>query len=257
MSTALKFMSFNLRVDNDGDGINAFSLRFHRVLEVLEKEDPDVIGFQEVTESMRDKLRAELKGYTLQGCGRNKKLHGESMLIAYKTDAFELMSLDNVWLSATPRVPGTTYGGDQSPYPRMMTIARLKHNDIATPFRFINTHFDHRGKEARYLAAMQIIQLVSQYSEPFIITGDLNAGPTSAAVELLTTALADRGMVDCTAELGGTFHKFGALENEKQKIDYIFTDGNCIESHLVEDIPVNGQYYSDHHAIVASICVEA
>ena len=37
-ATQLKIMSFNLRVDNTGDGINSFTNRFHRVVEVLDRE---------------------------------------------------------------------------------------------------------------------------------------------------------------------------------------------------------------------------
>ena len=37
------------------------------------------------------------------------------------------------------------------------------------------------------------------------------------------------------------------------KIDYIFTDGRCTEAYTVPDQPVEGQYYSDHNAVVARI----
>ena len=74
MAVQMKFMSFNLRVDNAGDGINSFSNRFHRVVEVLEREKPDLVGFQEVTGGMRATLRDRLPGYTVQGCGREKKI---------------------------------------------------------------------------------------------------------------------------------------------------------------------------------------
>ena len=43
MATTLKIMSLNLRVDNTGDGINSFTNRFHRVVEILEQEKPDLV----------------------------------------------------------------------------------------------------------------------------------------------------------------------------------------------------------------------
>ena len=250
----LKFMSFNLRVDNAGDGINAFSNRFERVAEVLEKEKPDVVGFQEVTDGMRAKLRQLLTDYTLQGCGREANYHGESMLIGYQTSKVELLSLDNLWLSPTPQVAGSTYGGDQSGCPRMLTTALLKHDALPAPFRFVNTHLDHKGANARYLGAMQLVQLLSSYHHPFVLTGDFNALPQSPEIQLVTSALSHSGVVDCTAGLGGTFHNFGRLTAErKEKIDYIFTSGQCIDAYIVADIPVDGQYYSDHHAVCALI----
>lgn len=252
----LKFMTFNLRVDNTGDGINSFTNRFGRVVEVLERERPDVVGFQEVTDGMRARLRDHLPGYTVQGCGREKNYHGESMLIAYRTFEVELISLDNLWLSPTPRVAGSTFGGDQSPCPRMLTTALLKHNAWNQPFRFINTHLDHQGEAARYLGAMELVQIISGYGEKFVLTGDFNALPEAPEIKLITSALASRVAVDCSAGLGGTFHGFGRRQGERmQKIDYIFTDGTCREAYIVPDEPVEGQYYSDHNAVCARICL--
>ena len=254
MAGTLKFMSFNLRVDNTGDGINSFTNRFHRVVEILEQEKPDLVGFQEVTDGMRARLRDHLPGYTVQGCGREKNYHGESMLIAYRTGEVELIALENIWLSPTPQVAGSTYGGDQSSCPRMFTSALVKHNDLDAPFYFINTHLDHVGKEARYLGAMQLVQYVSSHRERFVLTGDFNATPDAREIGLITAALADRKAVDCTADLGGTFHGFGRIPPEEMaKIDYIFTDGKCESSYIVEDVPVDGQFYSDHNAVCAHI----
>lgn len=254
MARALKIMSFNLRVDCAADGINSFSNRFHRVVEVLERERPDIVGFQEVTEGMRARLRDHLPGYTVQGCGRNRDYHGESMLIAYRKDEVELITLENVWLSPTPSLPGSFYGGDQSDCPRMFTAALLKHNDVRTPFLFINTHLDHLGKQARYLGAMQLLQYISSHREAFILTGDFNATPDAPEIALISSVMKDRRVVDCTSELGPTFHDFGRLpENKRVKIDYIFTDGSCTESYVVPDEPVDGQYYSDHNAVCAMV----
>lgn len=253
----LKFMSFNLRVDNMGDGINAFSNRFDRVVEVILSESPAVIGFQEVTDGMRARLRDHLPGYTVQGCGREKNCHGESMLIAYQTNEVELLSLDHLWLSPSPRVPGSTFGGDQSCCPRMLSTMLLKHNALLHPFRFINTHLDHVGKQARYLGSMELVQLISTYSERFVLTGDFNATPDTPEIKLITEALSARGTVDCTSALDGTFHNFGRIPPERrEKIDYIFTDGRFKNAYIVPDTPVSGQYYSDHFAVCAEIALD-
>ena len=122
----IKVMSFNLRYDNERDGLNSFSNRFDRVLEVICKESPDIIGFQEVLPSMRDKLRASLTDYCMVSCGRGKNLDGESMLIGFKADRVEMISCESYWLSLTPTIPGSRYGGDQSGCPRMYTSLILK-----------------------------------------------------------------------------------------------------------------------------------
>ena len=250
----MKFMSFNLRYDNEGDGINAFSNRISRVIETIKKEDPDVIGFQEVLGSMRKTIRENLKGYTTVGCGRDSDYHGEAMFIAFKTDAFELIEVNSVWLSETPSVPGSKYGYDHSGCPRMYTSILLKHDSMDKPFRFINTHLDHEGAKARVLEAEQLCRDLDAYKEKFVLTGDFNATPETPEIKLITDKLSHKGCVDCSADLGPTFHDFGRRTPDKQiKIDYIFTDGICKNAYRVEDIPVNGQYYSDHNAVVAEI----
>ena len=254
MKNQIKAMSFNLRMDTENDGINRFRNRIGRVMEVINAEDPDIIGFQEVTDYMRSVMRENLKGYTVVGCGRNSELKDEAMLIAFKHDDCELVSLDNVWLSATPKIFGSRYGGDQSGCPRMYTIARLKHKNIDTCFNFINTHLDHEGENSRYHSAIQIAQAISMTNEKFVLTGDFNAPPDTPEIKAITEQLAYRGVIDCTADLGTTFHAFCKWDKKDWvKIDYIFTDGKCIESHKVEDIMKDGKFYSDHNAVVAVI----
>ena len=254
MAFVLKCMSFNLRVAVACDGVNMFFRRAPRVLEVLEREQPDLVGFQEVTDDMRTWLTEHLRGYTLQGCGRERNCHGESMLLGYRTGVCELLALENKWLSPTPDVPGSTFGGDQSSCPRMVTAVLLRHNGSEQPFRFLNTHLDHVGAQARYLGAMEIVQRIAAWREPFVLTGDFNATPDAPEIRLITAALAGRGAVDCTAGLPGTFHDYGRLPPEKRvRIDYIFSDGRCLDAYVVPDQPVNGQYYSDHNAVVALI----
>ena len=254
----IKSMSFNLRYDTESDGINSFTNRFHRVLDVIEKENADIIGFQEVTDSMRIRLRKELKNYTLIGCGRDANYHGESMFIAFRTDKFELISSESVWLSDTPSIPGSRYkNSDQSGCPRMYTSLLLKHNDIKKPFRFINTHLDHSGENARYLGAKQLVEAILKYDEKFILTGDFNATPDSYEIKYMISALKEKGVIDCTKDLAPTFHAFGKIPTDEfLKIDYIFTDGICNKVYAVEDIPENGQYYSDHNAVCAYIDVD-
>ena len=248
----MKIMSFNIRYHEERDGINAFFKRLTRVLDVINKEKADIIGFQEVTNEMRCVLRERLTDYITVGCGRGEDYHGEAMLIAYRKDMFELISLENIWLSETPNIPGTKYGLDHSHCPRMYTCLLLKHNDIEQPFRFINTHLDHAGKEARVLEAKQLVSAISKFKEKFIMTGDFNAEPSSPEIKLITESLSSIGGVDCSKDLGPTFHAFGTLPEHKLiKIDYIFSNFECKSAYKVEDIPICGQYYSDHNAVCA------
>ena len=58
----LKVMTFNVRLDVD-KGANDFGLRKHRIAELINREKPDVVGFQEATNRMRYDLSEMLDGY--------------------------------------------------------------------------------------------------------------------------------------------------------------------------------------------------
>ena len=249
-----KICSFNLRAPFDNDGFNHFNNRKGRIAEIIFEHAPDLIGFQECREEPRVWLDEILRGkYTVLGCGREADLTGESTSIAYKTNEYSLISLDNIWLSGTPDVPGSTYGGDQSRCPRMFTAARLVHNKSLARFVFVNTHLDHEGKNARLLGAMQITQWISRADLPFILTGDMNAQPSSEPVSVFLNNAA-RQVVDTTSLITSTFHGFGKLKTPN-KIDYIFTDmpSNPLRSFAVEDNPADGLYISDHNPVFAFV----
>ena len=246
----IKVFTFNLRTNSAVDGINVFPNRKGRILDTIRTYAPELIGFQEANNEMREWLREELTDYVVVGCGRNADYRGESVVLAYKKDAFEALWTECFWLSMTPSIPGSTYGMDQSSCPRVTTGACLKHRDAASPVIFCSTHLDHKGKTARLLGSAQLMQYLSDKPYKFILTGDFNALPDTPEI----TAFTDAGITDATSELGGTFHAFGKRET-KSKIDYIFTNLPCdkAESFIIPDEGVEGIYISDHHPVCATV----
>ena len=252
MPENIKVITFNLRCYNQNDGINHFDNRFPRILEFLKKEQPDIVGFQEVDDHIKDVLKSNVNDYVLIGSGRDFDYCGESVLIGYKKDKFDLIKLEQLWLSDTPEVPGSRYAEDQSDCPRIMTAAFLKLKGNASPFWFINTHLDHLGEKARLLEALQIIRFIQEKKHRVILTGDFNAEPNSIEIKAITENEICP-LLDCTACLGKTFHNF--TDTTLSKIDYIFTSFDCdvSKSIVYPDESVNGVYLSDHRPVGAII----
>lgn len=249
----LKVMTFNLRVDSPGDGINQFFYRTPRILKAIRDESPDLIGFQEDVDSMRAFLRKNLPEYTVLGCGCHRDYHSVGNSIVYKTERFQLIDFETGWLSSTPNVPGSTYGGDQSKYPRSYHRARLHDTETEQVFQFVNMHADHQGANAKLSATKQILELLKpRADEHIIVCGDLNSRPGTPSIRAFTED-EDVRLVDVTDQLAGTYHGYGTCEPWKS--DYIFSNLPCSESHLVEDIPENGVYISDHNPVVATFQV--
>ncbi|MBR3967168.1 MAG: endonuclease/exonuclease/phosphatase family protein [Clostridia bacterium] len=248
----IKVFSFNIRMDNTNDGINYFPHRTDRIKELIDRENPDLIGFQETREMARKWLSENLKEYTLLGCGRLKGFKGEGVTLAYKRDKFDLFSYNTEWLSTEPAVPESTYGGDQSPCPRVLQYATLIPRDGTEPFAFFNVHLDHIGKDAKKFGSMQTLQRILAQPYRFILTGDFNALPDDGAITLIKNCKS-RKITDISEGLGGSFHDWGKRE-DFTKIDYIFTDFEKYENvHLVRDEHPNGVYYTDHYIVSAEI----
>ncbi len=250
MAEKIKAMTFNIRVNVD-KGANDFDLRRVRIAEFIKAEQPHIIGFQEATDYMRKCMAESLEGYTVLGCGREKNYRGESVAIAYRTDEFQVIEIKNFWLSNTPSVPGSRYGGDQSGCPRITTALKLKHNSDTEPFWFINTHLDHQGKQARVLGSTQLLQFAHSCGSRCIITGDFNAVPDDGCIKVIV----DNGFCDATANVLGSFHAFcDKTEEEMEKIDFIFTDMTPSKKAVLhEDKPREGTFMSDHRPISVEI----
>lgn len=251
----IKLMTFNLRIAVASDGINSFDNRKERVKETIMYERPDVIGFQEASDGMIDWIKVAIRSkYTVIGTGRNADLSGEGARLAFKKKKFELVSLETLWLSETPRIPGSRFSVDQSSCPRVFTAIELMDKKTKKIFRVINTHLDHQGEMARVCGATQIVQYISErnkiYPCPNVLMGDLNAHPDSDAIKLIKAHIAD-----ITEEVGQTFHGFGRRPKDPSlHIDYIFSDAKkAAPSYAVPDESVGGVYISDHYPICAFI----
>lgn len=252
MSEKISVMSFNLRCAVKIDGVNYFEERAPRVLAMLEREKPDVIGFQEVKPIQHEYLSRALTDYTVVGCGRGADLRDESMTVAFRHDRFALLSLKQFWLSPTPAVPGSRFPEDQSDCPRVTAALVLGLIGTGKTVTFLNTHLDHHGPRARYDGMTENIQILSQMPRPWVLVGDMNATPAAPEIKLVDDALGSLGVRDVTADCGGTFHGYGQV-TPPDKIDYIFTDAPAADCRVVADEGKNGLYYSDHYAIVATL----
>jgi len=58
--TPLKVMTFNIRYDNQGDGVNQWSNRKEKVADLIRKYDPDIIGVQEALHNQMEDLGGAL-----------------------------------------------------------------------------------------------------------------------------------------------------------------------------------------------------
>jgi len=255
----VKVMSFNLRIRVEADGANFFDLRCPKILSVIERESPDVIGFQEANDVMLEMLMEGMTDYVFLGHGRESGYCGEGVFIAYKKNRFYLHGFREEWLSMTPTLPNSRIKGlDQSGCPRVYCCAELVDRETKKPFAFYNVHLDHKGRLAQVAECMMLCQRIAEGKMPFVLTGDFNARPEQEAIGMILGTQSTLGTIDATSEIAGTFHNFSMErieQNNLAKIDYIFTNlpTDPARSYAIPDDNLDGCFYSDHNAVCAFV----
>lgn len=173
----LRVMTFNIRYGTANDGKNAWDRRKEFVVDVIRDFDPDLLGTQEVLAMQADYLTEKLSDYTLVGVGRDDGMRkGEFSAALFKKARFTKLDSGTFWLSKTPDVPGSKSW--DSSLPRIVTWVKLRDNDASGgEYLWLNTHWDHRGRQARVESGRIIRRWIDQHSDagmPVILTGDLN-----------------------------------------------------------------------------------
>jgi endonuclease/exonuclease/phosphatase family metal-dependent hydrolase len=243
----IKVVTYNLKCDSE----TGFKRRLSLAVNRFEHEKPDIIGFQEALPHMQRMLEDTLNEYSFIGFGRDFDFGGESNCVAYRRDTYRLFGYNQFWLSPTPYIPGTRYEG-QSSCPRICTSLILKHKNRISPFRVYNTHLDHVSDNARILGMSQILRQIKNDNDNWhlniILTGDMNAGPSSQPITDVLDFSA-YPLKDVTETVKNTFHDFGKLSHDC-KIDYIFTDSFTEHSSAnIWDDYTDGIYISDHYPV--------
>ena len=250
----LKIMTFNIRYDTPLDGINAFPGRRDMICEFLRREAPDLIGFQESVHVIRHALADELPEYVFLAIDLGDVLRNDVM-VAYRKETFDLLRLEQFWLSPTPDVPNTRYEGG-SPFDRMATLVTLVSREERRQVTLLNSHLDHISDAARERGAALLLERITPYlAMPAFLTGDFNATPDTRAARILTACPA---LAELTAPLdatSATYHGYGRI-TENCKIDYILASRavkpleGTLRMHTDER---DGVYLSDHYPISVEV----
>ncbi|MEX2568659.1 MAG: endonuclease/exonuclease/phosphatase family protein [Cyclobacteriaceae bacterium] len=267
---SLHIITFNIRYDNPNDGINRWDARIPIVESYLTSTKPDIIGMQEVVHNQILDLQDMLEDYAYVGTGREDgKKAGEYSPIFYKKDKLNLIDHSQFWLSETPDVAGSKSW--DSSLPRIVTWAQFEEKDSGNKFYAFNTHFDHRGVEARQRSADLMSEKISVIAGdyPVIVTGDFNIRkqhPTlgNALYYNLVGTFKDNNSLVNSADVSKSPVTTGGLTStgfnpdwsnrEGYAIDYIFVNDHFeVEDYQVERIVEGDVFISDHWPVVSNI----
>lgn len=261
----IKVVTFNIRYDNPGDSLNAWTKRADQVCNFIKAEKPDILGMQEVLWNQYQLLDSVLADYSSIGVGRNDGARkGEMNPVFFRKDRFDMIRSITFWLSDFPDEPGSLGWG--SSLPRIVTWMEFVEKKSHKHLFFFNTHFANDSESARLMSSRVLLKEVNKIAEgyPFIISGDFNMPPTSTGYSILTgpnesVPLFQDSYVITEKKPSGPVHTFNGFSDEAKtaRIDYIFVrNGMRVTDYKTIVKKDHDVYISDHWPVEAVVTID-
>jgi endonuclease/exonuclease/phosphatase family metal-dependent hydrolase len=251
-------MTYNIRLDTPVDSINQWPKRTQKVVDLIRKYDPDILGVQEAIHHQLMDLVKNFPQYDYIGVGRDDgKTKGEYSAILFKKEKFSVQQQGTFWLSETPDVPGSKSW--DAAITRVASWAKLRDKKTRKDFLSINTHFDHIGKEARRNSAGLLKKKANELGKdlPVIITGDFNCLRSDPPYSTIMNPEGIKLIDPLPGEPVGTSCGFKVNGIECRAIDYLFYTEHWTASDYKVITDNDGKYYpSDHLPVMATFTLK-
>lgn len=247
-------MTYNLRYDNEKDGVNRWDNRKEFLLSQIKYYEPDIFGTQEGLNHQIKWIDESLSNYKYVGSGREGLEKGEYSAIFYNRDKFIVVESKTFWLSETPLE--ISKGWDAAQY-RVCTYALFNESNSGKKFLVFNTHFDHKGDLARIKSAELILKEIKRINNknlPCFLMGDFNLTPDQSPIQKIREEMFDSRIVCSTKPFGPeeTFSDFDICKPPVKRIDYIFIDKkNITVTKYATLVSIQDtRYPSDHYPVL-------
>ncbi|MBE6024146.1 MAG: endonuclease/exonuclease/phosphatase family protein [Cellulosilyticum sp.] len=255
----MRVMTFNLRADNILDIRNRWRGRCEIVYDTIQEYDCDIIGLQEVTNTMAEDLKRQLKEYHHLGVSRTKNWFMERNTVLLRKE-YHVLENKTFWLSKEPHKKGSSLW--HSLFPRICTRVIYQLED-GRKVSIYNTHLDCLSPIAREHGMKVILREMYKCQQkekmPCILMGDFNERANSRMMQQFKRKAYQlnglRAVQDIKPELyQKTTMGFFKDREKGGHIDYIFVTKE-FEVVDVEIIKYNheGRYPSDHYPIMAEL----
>ena len=260
-SGSIRVMSYNIRrLGVEDNWRDLWWMRRGQMAKLILRQNPDLIGMQEVYTTQGNDLARMLPGYVWFGPPRDDgKKKGERNPIFYKKDRFDLLKNDTFWLSETPEILGSR--GWDADCCRIVTWGEFRDKQTGKTFFYFNTHFDNAGRKAREMSAKLLLSRMKAIAgdSPAFVTGDFNSEDSSPAYKIITSTLIDSRSICEGAVKGPYFTSWTFKPNVPAdcRIDYIFVQPGirALEYATLDDTYGKGRRPSDHMAVMAVISI--
>lgn len=250
---AIRVMSFNIRCTNVG--LRSHKARVPDVVTTILNGMPDSFGVQEATPAWMKILTEELGDkYAWVGEGRDGGDKGEYSAVFYLKDKYNVSESGTFWLSPTPEEPSK---GWDAAFNRICTWAILENKQTGEKYIHMNSHFDHKGQEARSNSLKMIVEKSKEYENiPAVFTADMNVKEGSENYK----EIADNSIFKDTKYTAEnvydyiTYHDRFPEEHPDSVIDYCFAnEGFKAITYCVVTKSPSEYYVSDHFPVYTDL----
>lgn len=253
----VELITYNIRMNTSGDGEHAWPHRKDDVAALFRFHRADIFCVQEALPDQMDDLAAAFPDFTYEGVGRDDgKREGEFSAVFFNHERFEKKQGGTFWLSESP---GECSFGWDAACRRVCSWVQLSEKKSGQEIFVFNTHFDHRGDEARRESASLILKKIEEISGgsgPVVLCGDFNLPPSSKPIGLIREKLNDAYEVTELAPYSSvaTYHGFTYDDPPKERIDYVFVskDLEVLRYGALTDSR-DRAFFSDHLPVLVTI----
>lgn len=244
----IKVMSFNIRGNNDNDGaFNHWALRAGACRMMIQVQKPDLVGFQEITDTQWGYVDGVLPKDGYVGVGVIDKKNA----FYYNPERLEVERSGVFWLTKTPDVPSEASDG----YERYVYWASIRILATGQRFFYMNTHFalSTDGRTLGINVIRQRLPLLNTEKLPVIFNGDFNTHSTDKVFDYIRETMSSTRDIAPITDDVKTYNAWGN-ENKAYECDHIWISNtlSCPEYRTVT-VPYEGHTYISDHFPVYSI----
>jgi len=225
----VELITYNIRMNTSGDGEHAWPHRKDDVFALFRFHRADIFCVQEALPGQMDDLEMAFPDFRYEGVGRDDgKREGEFSAVFYNQKRFKKLDGGTFWLSETP---GECSFGWDAACRRVCSWVKLEDKKTGEQLQVFNTHFDHRGAQARSESARLILRKIGEIAGAngaIVLCGDFNLPPGSEPIKLIRAKLQDAFQVSEQPPYASvaTFHGFTYDDNPRERIDYVFVSSD-------------------------------
>lgn len=245
LSGTVRFASWNVRNGLALDGWDSWPFRRRAARTALAGLAADVVGLQEVYGWQLRSLRRALPDHAAVGRGRDADGGGERCTLLVGP-GLRIVRHRTLWCADTPSVPGSRLPG--ATHPRVVTLAELELSG-ARRIGVAVAHLDQRHGVNRLRSAELLLGWLDP-TLPWVVLGDLNAGPASPPLRRLQAG----GLATALSpDAGGTAHRFGGGV-DGPRIDHVLVSDRWeVAGARITHPRPGGRLPSDHWPVVADL----